>query len=126
MADHVLFARAYMPFVQVAIKIIAKERLDSPVKVRRILREVRFLRALHHPHIVRLYDVYESETHIYIVMEYANGGELFDYIVNSQRLRPTKARRFMRQIISALDYCHQVRLAGPEGKIKGSVGTRPN
>jgi serine/threonine protein kinase len=50
------------------------------------------------------------ETHecIFIVMEYAVGGELFDYIVAHKRVKEKEARWFFRQVISAVDYCHQV------------------
>ncbi len=50
----------------------------------------------------------ETETEIFIVMEYAAGGELFDYIVAHKRVKEKEARHFFRQIVSALDYCHSV------------------
>lgn len=74
----------------------------------RIQREIRFLKLLHHPHIVKVYDVIETTECIYIVMEYAKGGELFDYIVANKRLKDKDARHFFRQILSAVDYCHKV------------------
>jgi serine/threonine protein kinase len=55
-----------------------------------------------------VYDIYETDDVIYIVMEYASGGELFDYIVANTRLREREARGFFRQIVSAVTYCHQV------------------
>jgi len=42
----------------------------------------------------------------YLVLEHVSGGELFDYLVKKSRLTPKEARRFFRQIISALDFCH--------------------
>ena len=42
----------------------------------------------------------------YLVLEHVSGGELFDYLVKKGRLTPKEARRFFRQIISALDFCH--------------------
>ena len=98
-----------------AIKILPKNKVRDDVQMQRIIREVRFLRALNHPHIIKVYDVYESESTVFIVMEQATGGELFDYIIQHQRLTTEKARHFMRQIVSALDYCHQVR-ARPIGR----------
>jgi len=65
------------------------------------------LKLLHHPHIVKVYDVMESNDLIYIVMEYATGGELFDYIVAHKKVKEKEARSFFRQVISALDYCHR-------------------
>lgn len=42
----------------------------------------------------------------YLVLEHVSGGELFDYLVKKGRLTPKEARKFFRQIISALDFCH--------------------
>ncbi|GBL80770.1 Serine/threonine-protein kinase BRSK2, partial [Araneus ventricosus] len=42
----------------------------------------------------------------YLILEHVSGGELFDYLVKKGRLTPKEARRFFRQIISALDFCH--------------------
>ena len=72
----------------------------------RIKREVRLLKLLHHPHIVKLYEVAETNQEIILTMEHADGGELFDYIVAQHRLKDKEARKIFRQIISAVDYCH--------------------
>ncbi|KAJ3092186.1 MAP/microtubule affinity-regulating kinase 4 [Quaeritorhiza haematococci] len=90
-----------------AIKVIEKSQIQSPKQVARLQREIRFLKLLHHPHIVKVYDVIESADLIYIVMEYAAGGELFDYIVAHKRVREKEARSFFRMVLSAVDYCHQ-------------------
>ncbi|KAJ3181487.1 hypothetical protein HDU87_001096 [Geranomyces variabilis] len=91
----------------VAVKIIPKESLKKTAHVTRLKREVRIMRLLHHPNITRLYDVIETDTQIVLTMEHVQGGELFDYIVAQKRLKDRMARRLFRQIISALDYCHQ-------------------
>lgn len=51
-----------------------------------------------HPHIIRLYEVIETPTDIYLVMEYVNSGELFDYIVEKGRLQEDEARNFFQQV----------------------------
>jgi serine/threonine protein kinase len=94
----------------VAIKVIEKAHVQSAKQIARLQREIRFLKLLHHPHIVRLYDVIETADHIYIMMEYASGGELFDYIVANKRVKEKEARSFFRMVLSAIDYCHQVQL----------------
>lgn len=91
---------------KVAIKVIQKSTIENDRQIKRIQKEVRFLKLLHHPNIVRVYDVLETATEIFIVMEYASGGELFDYIVAHKRVKDREARHFFRQIVSALDYCH--------------------
>ena len=75
----------------------------------RLQREIRFLKLLNHPHIIKVFDIIETTESIYIVMEHAEGGELFDYIVTHKRVKEKDAKAFFRQIISAVDYCHQVR-----------------
>lgn len=51
-----------------------------------------------HPHIIRLYEVIETQTDIYVVMEYVKSGELFDYIVEKGRLQEDEARNFFQQV----------------------------
>ncbi|KAI9104952.1 kinase-like domain-containing protein, partial [Phlyctochytrium arcticum] len=92
---------------KVAVKVIEKAQVQSAKQIARLQREIRFLRLLHHPHIVQVFDVNETEHFIYIVMEYASGGELFDYIVAHKRVKEKEARSFFRQVLSAVDYCHK-------------------
>jgi serine/threonine protein kinase len=92
----------------VAIKIIEKNKVKSAKQVARLQREIRFLKLLHHPHIVQVYEVIETTHFIYIIMEYATGGELFDYIVTHERVKEKEARAIYRMVISAVDYCHKV------------------
>ncbi|ENN81423.1 hypothetical protein D910_12733 [Dendroctonus ponderosae] len=64
------------------------------------------MKLIDHPHVLGLADVYENKKYLYLVLEHVSGGELFDYLVKKGRLTPKEARRFFRQIISALDFCH--------------------
>ncbi|KAJ3382801.1 hypothetical protein HDU84_004046 [Entophlyctis sp. JEL0112] len=90
-----------------AVKIIEKSQIKSPKQVARLQREIRFLKLLHHPHIISVYDVIETDAYIYILTEYAVGGELFDYIVSNKRIAEDEARRFFRMVVGAVAYCHQ-------------------
>ncbi|UYV71487.1 MARK1 [Cordylochernes scorpioides] len=130
--------------LQVAIKIIDKTQLNqsSLQKVSYFLafngpnysdgellfREVRIMKMLDHPNIVKLYQVIETEKTLYLVMEYASGGEVFDYLVAHGRMKEKEARAKFRQvssqttitthvptpwwvqIVSAVQYCHQKRI----------------
>ncbi|KAI9136262.1 kinase-like domain-containing protein, partial [Paraphysoderma sedebokerense] len=91
----------------VAIKIIEKANIKTEKQRNSVKREIRLLRLLNHPSIVRVYDAIETQDQVMIVMEFANGGELFDYIVKHGLVKEKEARVFFRQIISAIDYCHQ-------------------
>ena len=91
----------------VAIKILNRERIKSLGMQDKVRREINILKRIRHPHIIRMYEVIDSPTDIFLVMEYVSGGELFDYIVQSGRLKREEARRFFQQIISGLNCCHR-------------------
>ncbi|CAK7219040.1 hypothetical protein SCUCBS95973_003689 [Sporothrix curviconia] len=94
--------------VQVAIKLIKKDALgNNPTRMAKIKREVNILRQLNHPNIVQLHKMEESEHHFGIVLEYASGGELFDYILNHRYLKDHAARRLFAQLISGVGYLHK-------------------
>ncbi|KAG0032415.1 Serine/threonine-protein kinase brsk1 [Podila clonocystis] len=93
---------------QVAVKIISKASLANKAAVHRgIEREIAIMKLINHPHVIRLYDVYETEKELFLVMEYVSGGELFEYLVNKGRLDETEALRFFQQIIVGLAFCHK-------------------
>ncbi|XP_021028940.1 serine/threonine-protein kinase SIK3 isoform X2 [Mus caroli] len=90
---------------KVAIKIIDKSQLDEE-NLKKIFREVQIMKMLCHPHIIRLYQVMETERMIYLVTEYASGGEIFDHLVAHGRMAEKEARRKFKQIVTAVYFCH--------------------
>ncbi|XP_041416826.1 serine/threonine-protein kinase BRSK2 isoform X1 [Xenopus laevis] len=90
---------------KVAIKIVNREKLSESVLMK-VEREIAILKLIEHPHVLKLHDVYENKKYLYLILEHVSGGELFDYLVKKGRLTPKEARKFFRQIISALDFCH--------------------
>ncbi|XP_048218923.1 MAP/microtubule affinity-regulating kinase 3 isoform X3 [Perognathus longimembris pacificus] len=103
LARHILTGR------EVAIKIIDKTQLN-PTSLQKLFREVRIMKILNHPNIVKLFEVIETEKTLYLIMEYASGGEVFDYLVAHGRMKEKEARAKFRQIVSAVQYCHQKRI----------------
>ncbi|CAK86645.1 unnamed protein product (macronuclear) [Paramecium tetraurelia] len=73
----------------------------------RLFAEVNILRNLDHPHIVKLYELYQDEQNYYLITEYLSGGELFDRIKKMSYFSERKAASFMRDILSAVVYCHE-------------------
>ncbi|XP_068918325.1 maternal embryonic leucine zipper kinase-like [Tenebrio molitor] len=91
---------------KVAIKIMNKTGLGDDLP--RVKLELKALKSFSHQHICKLYQVIETETHFFIVIEYCSGGELFDHIVERNRLTESESRMFFRQIVSGVAYLHSL------------------
>ncbi|RPD64436.1 Pkinase-domain-containing protein [Lentinus tigrinus ALCF2SS1-7] len=106
-----------------AVKIVSKTALLSSRmslhslgdEADRILhsieREIVIMKLIEHPNIMRLYDVWETSTELYLILEYVEGGELFDYLCSKGRLPSKEAVGYFQQIITAIDYCHRFNIA---------------
>ncbi|KAJ3401293.1 Serine/threonine-protein kinase par-1, partial [Chytridiales sp. JEL 0842] len=105
----VKLAKHKLTGAEVAVKVIDKTTLDEK-KLGKLYREVRIMKTLHHPHIVKLYEVIETKYTVFLVMEYASGGELYDYLVVHGKMKEKEARAKFRQILSAVSYCHKKRV----------------
>lgn len=90
---------------EVAIKIIDKTQLDE-VNLEKVYREVQIMKELSHPNIIKLYQVMETNSMVYLVSEYASNGEIFDYIARNGRMTEAMAKKKFWQILSAVEYCH--------------------
>ena len=88
------------------MKILNKAKIKQLGMEEKVQREINILHLCTHPHIIRLYEVIDTPTDIFLVNEYVSGGELFDYIVSKGRLSADEARNFFHQIISGVEYCH--------------------
>lgn len=93
---------------KVAIKILNKSRLlEDKNDIFRIKKEIKIIKKLRHKNIIQLYEVLESKKSLYIVMEYCEGGELFDYIVKKRKISETEACHLFQQIINGVEYLHE-------------------
>ena len=93
---------------KVAIKILDQEKIVDETDIERIKREIRILSILHHKNIVQLYETITNNNNIYIIMEYVEGKDLFQYIYSLQRLTEYKSSQLFRQLISCLEYIHKL------------------
>jgi BR serine/threonine kinase len=101
LAEHAASGRA------VAIKIIKKANLaGQPALRQKIEREVALMRLLDHPQILRLLDVVDGADALHLVLEYAQNGQLFDFLARAGRLAAAAALDVFRQLIYGLDYLH--------------------
>ena len=80
---------------KVAIKVLEKDKIVDVHDVERVAREIHILKVVRHPTIVQLYEIIETSKELYLIMEYARGGELFEYIVNRKRVREKDACKFL-------------------------------
>eukprot|EP00601_Ochromonadales_sp_CCMP2298_P010920 CAMPEP_0173249996 /NCGR_PEP_ID=MMETSP1142-20121109/19344_1 /TAXON_ID=483371 /ORGANISM="non described non described, Strain CCMP2298" /LENGTH=662 /DNA_ID=CAMNT_0014182715 /DNA_START=241 /DNA_END=2229 /DNA_ORIENTATION=+ len=96
--------------LKVAVKILNKGKIKHLEMAEKVRREINILKMCTHPHIIRLYEVIDTPSDIFVIMEFVSGGELFDYIVSRGRLPPDEARHFFHQIVSGIEYCHHYRI----------------
>ncbi|XP_022874114.1 CBL-interacting protein kinase 2-like [Olea europaea var. sylvestris] len=98
-------ARNLKTGMNVAIKIIDKEKILKAGMIDQIKREISVMRLVRHPNIVQLYEVMATKTKIYFVMEYIKGGELFNKVAKG-KLKEDVVRKYFQQLISTVDFCH--------------------
>ncbi|KAH6948878.1 hypothetical protein HPB50_026679 [Hyalomma asiaticum] len=104
----VKLARHVFTGEQVAVKVIDKTKLDD-VSRAHLFQEVRCMKLVQHPNVVRLYEVIDTQTKLYLVLEYGDGGDMYDYIMKHDRgVSEQAARKYFRQIVHAIWYCHKL------------------
>ena len=96
---------------QYACKVCSRKMLIENEIFDRFEREVRILQVLHHPNIVALEDVVFDEKLIFLIMEYCQKGELFQFIIDNSRINEKLARRMFLQIVNAISYIHSREIA---------------
>ncbi|CAD8081073.1 unnamed protein product [Paramecium sonneborni] len=95
---------------KVAIKILEKSKIIDVADVERVSREIHILKLIRHKHVIQLYEIIETKKYIFLVMEFCDGGELFDYIVKHQKLSEIEACKFIQELISGIEYIHKLNI----------------
>lgn len=104
----VKLARHVFTGEKVAVKVIDKTKLDEVSKAH-LFQEVRCMKLVQHPNVVRLYEVIDTQTKLYLILELGDGGDMYDYIMKHDKgLDETNARKYFRQIVEAISYCHRL------------------
>lgn len=81
---------------KVAIKVLEKSQIKDESDKERIAREISILKIIKHPNITQLYEIYEDDNQLYLIMEMASNGELFEYIVQKHRIEEVEACKFFQ------------------------------
>ncbi|KAI9487375.1 MAG: kinase-like domain-containing protein [Benjaminiella poitrasii] len=102
----------------VAVKLIKKENIDCSTRLDKIRMEIEILKRLNHPYIVKLLTVSESSSCLGMVLEHAQGGELFEYIYKQRYLKEEEACRLFSQLISGVYYMHQKNIVHRDLKLE--------
>ena len=89
---------------KVSIKILNKNKIQGKENMNQIIREIKILKELNHPNLIKLYQIIEDNNYFFIVTEYASGGELFNLIVKNKHLSENDASIFFTQLIFALEF----------------------
>ncbi len=105
----VKLARHVFTGAKVAVKVIDKTKLDE-VSRAHLYQEVRCMKLVQHPNVVRLYEVVDTPTKLYLILEFGDGGDMYDHIMKHEGkgISEEKAKHYFRQIVSAIDYCHKL------------------
>lgn len=94
----------------VAMKCISKNKIQRNRMGDQVKKEINTMKMLRHPGIVQIKDVLMDKTNLYITMDYVGGGELYDKITLGGRMGEGTARRYFKQIMEAVKYCHELNI----------------
>jgi serine/threonine protein kinase len=103
-----------------AIKVYDKSKLTDSNRQRSVRREIKLLQKMNHPNIVKIFEAFETDDYVYLVMEYVGGGSLHSYLREkpNRRLEEDDAKRIFKQIMTALHYCHRKSIAHRDIKLE--------
>ena len=93
---------------KVAVKCISKNKIQRSNMGAQVKKEITTMKKLNHPNIVAIKEVLMSNSHLYLVLEYAGGGELFTKIATQGKLSEKVAKRYFKQIMEAVKFCHNL------------------
>ena len=96
---------------KVAIKIMKKNQFKTSKEITRVKTEVKILKKMTHPHVIKTKEVFEDKKRLYIVMENCPKGDLFDYIKSNGKLEEDHAKKLFKQLISAIEYLARSQVA---------------
>lgn len=105
-----------------AIKVVKKSKLSENIKnIKALIKEIEIMRKINHPRIIRLYEVYETDSSIYLVTEYLEGGELLQRMRSNGHCSEKDASIVIRCVLEALEYCHENAIVHRDLKLENLI-----
>ena len=95
---------------KVAIKEMLKNKIIENNDKNRLEREIKILKKIRHPNLINLYNIIQTEKKYYLITEYIEGKELFDYIIKKRKLQEIEACKFYQQLINGIEYLHKLKI----------------
>ena len=115
----VKLARHSRTGMKVGVKIIRKDLFyDKPSLRIKVQREISVMKLMFHPHVIKIFDVLEDSRYLFLIIEYACRGELFNFLVEKRRINNKEALCFFQQLINGLEYCHKHRICHRDLKLE--------
>lgn len=91
----------------VVIKVLSKEKIRARNMLEQFKQEISIMKTISHQHIVAVKDVFATSTEVFVVLEFVDGGELFDKVAQEGKLSEEKARCYFKQLVEGLEHCHE-------------------
>jgi len=122
-------ARHVFTGLRVAVKVIDKLKLDE-ISRAHLFQEVKCMKLVFHPNIIRLYEVIDTQTKLYLILELGEGGDLYDFITKHDKgVEEGLACSIFYDIVSAISYCHRLHIVHrdlkPENIVFCNVNSSP-
>jgi len=95
----------------VAVKVANRKKIKMLGMKDKLMREIKVMRTLSHPHLIKMFECIETKSDIFIVTEFCPNGDFFDYIASQGRIAEAEAREFFIQLLSAVEYLHKHKVA---------------
>ncbi|KAM7315486.1 aurora kinase C isoform X1 [Ixodes scapularis] len=123
---NVYLAREKKSKFVIALKVMFKSQLEANYVKHQLRREIEIQSHLRHPHVLRLFGYFHDDVRVYLILEYAPGGELFKELTKEKKLDDKKAATYIYQMCNALKYCHSKKVIHrdikPENLLLGKNG----
>ena len=105
---------------KVAIKIYEKPKIMDPMRRKSVKREIKLMQKMDHPNIIKIYDTFETNNHVNIIMEYVGGNSLHSYLKAqpNRRLKEDNAYKLFKQVVAGIAYCHNRCIAHRDIKLE--------